>query len=542
LAGGAVGVLATCVTNASGQCAVTATSTLVATYSSAVSVGAGALNNSPAGYTFVSGAAAAGTSTVAVTGNNATANGAAQVTLTATVLDGALNAVSGETVTFVQPANVTLSATTCTTNASGQCAVTATSATAATYSSAVSIGAGALNNSPAGFTFVAGAASNASSTVAVTGDNAIADGTAQITLTVTIQDGASNAVSGEIVTFVQPAGVNLSNTACTTDASGQCAITATSNIAATYSSAVSIGAGALNNSPAGFTFLPRPADSSNSSVAVTGNNAVANGAAQVTLTATVRDSVPNAVSGETVTFVQPAGVNLSSTTCITNASGQCAVTATSTVAAAYTSAVSIGAGALSNSPANYNFIAGAADSANSTVSVSGAATADGVSPVTLTAMVRDSASNAVSGETVTFVQPAGVTLSSTTCSTNASGLCTVTATSVLVGGYSSAVSIVAGILSNSPASLVFTRDADGDGINDVDEPLGDSDGDGIDDIIDPTNDDPFGDADNDGIPDRVECSVNGTLYDRTTGAIANPLPACVLIDTDGDGMHQGYRR
>jgi len=137
-------------------------------------------------------------STVAVTGSGALANGVAQVTLTATIKDSASNLISGETVTFVQPAGVTLSSTTCTTNASGQCAVTATSTTAATYSSAVSIGgvdlSGAAGPSPAGYTFDSGSgpAVVGTSTVAVTNDNATADGADPVTLTATILDAASN--------------------------------------------------------------------------------------------------------------------------------------------------------------------------------------------------------------------------------------------------------------------------------------------------------------------------------------------------------------
>ena len=104
------------------------------------------------------------------------------------------------------------------------------------------------------------------------------------------------------------------------------------------------------------------------------DNQVANGSAQDVLEAIVRDAADNPVAGTVVTFAATTGVAFNGGTvgaagsCTTSASGLCQVTATSTVAGAKSTAVSVPAGALTGvftaggqsygaSPAAYTFVA-----------------------------------------------------------------------------------------------------------------------------------------------------------------------------------------
>jgi len=116
------------------------------------------------------------------------------------------------------------------------------------------------------------------------------------------------------------------------------------------------------------TVVVAVADVAHSGVAVTTNNAVANGTATDVLSAYIADASGNPLANQVVTFTQPAGVTLSSPMCATNAAGTCQVTATSTTAASYSSTVTVGGAALSGSvtvggavygpsPASYVFAA-----------------------------------------------------------------------------------------------------------------------------------------------------------------------------------------
>lgn len=135
-------------------------------------------------------------------------------------------------------------------------------------------------------------------------------------------------------------------------------------------------------------------DPASSAVVVSGSPATADGASQVTLTATILDGTGAPVSGETVTFEQPTGVSLDSTTCDTNASGECSINATSTIADDYTSTVSIGTVNVSNSPAAYTFAPGEVDAAMTTITADPVSiVADGVSTSTITVQAKDAFGN-----------------------------------------------------------------------------------------------------------------------------------------------------
>ncbi|MCH7743769.1 MAG: Ig-like domain-containing protein, partial [Proteobacteria bacterium] len=131
-------------------------------------------------------AANAAKSTVAVTGSPATADNFTTVTLTATIVEpNGTTPTPGETVTFVQPASVTLSSPTCITNIGGKCFVTATSSVAGDYSTVVSISDGDLNGSPATYTFTPGPVSLSTSTIEVSPATGVtADGTATSAITI----------------------------------------------------------------------------------------------------------------------------------------------------------------------------------------------------------------------------------------------------------------------------------------------------------------------------------------------------------------------
>jgi hypothetical protein len=266
-------------------------------------------------------------------------NTAFAVPLQVTVLDASSAPVPGITVTFVAPgsgASAGLSASTCTTNAAGQCPtgiVATANGTVGSYAVTASVAGVAT---PATF--------NLTNTAGTPASISIVTGNAQTTpintaftvpLQIVVRDGANNPVSGRTVNFAPPvsgASAGLSVSTCVTDAAGQCptGIVATANgiIGSYVVAATTAGvAAAANFNLTNTTGAPN-------TLSITGGGTqttLINTAFGTALQVTVRDAGNNPVQGAIVTFVAPgagASANLSSTTCTTNAAGQCQVTAT----------------------------------------------------------------------------------------------------------------------------------------------------------------------------------------------------------------------
>jgi hypothetical protein len=273
----------------------------------------------------------ASTIALAITTNNQFADNialdVARVTLTGS--DG--NLMGGVMATFTVAAPATLVSTTCTTAGNGQCSVNIKSPTSGGYAVNVSTSTPPLAAGPLNATFVPPPVA-ANSTLAITTNNQLANGTALDVATVTLHDASNAAVIGAAVTFTAAApatfvGVNT----CTTNASGQCNVaiksTTAGNFAINVTAPVALG-------PQNATFVPPP-DPTKSTLAITTNGQLANGVAQDVATVTLHDAGNVAVNGATVTFTAAAPATLASTTCTTNASGICTVAITSTTVGSF---------------------------------------------------------------------------------------------------------------------------------------------------------------------------------------------------------------
>ena len=152
----------------------------------------------------------------------------------------------------------------------------------------------------------------------------LADGTAQEVVTAGVVDtnGGGAAIVGATVNF-STFGPNLSSNTCTTDASGQCSVNVTSNTAGSFPlSANALGASSF---PQNAVFNALAPDASKSTLAIITNNQKADGVAQDVAQVTLEDMNGSFENAVTVTFSAVAPAILASTTCTTNASGQCSV-------------------------------------------------------------------------------------------------------------------------------------------------------------------------------------------------------------------------
>ncbi|WPB56498.1 Ig-like domain-containing protein [Xylophilus sp. GOD-11R] len=315
-------------------------------------------------YSFVALGPAAANSSVSVTRNGQSANGVSSDVLSATIRNAANSPIANTSVTFAATSGVkfgsgtTGAAGSCTTDANGSCSVDATSTTAANYASQVSAGSvtlGTLN-----YNFVALEPSAGKSSIAVTTNGQIANGSDADVLQATIRDSSNYAVPGATVTFAATPGVRFGSGAygaagsCATNTSGVCSVDATSTVAADYSSSVAVGGSAIGS--LGYNFVAGAASAAHSGVRVVTDDALADGVQADVLEVLIRDANDNPVGSASVAFASP-GLDVAFTSvtrgsagsCITAATGLCRVEATSSNASgsSKSSAVTVGGTALS---------------------------------------------------------------------------------------------------------------------------------------------------------------------------------------------------
>lgn len=191
--------------------------------------------------------------TLTISPNGQLADGTAQEVATATVVDtnGGSAAIVGATVNFGAAFGPNLSATSCTTDGSGQCSVNITSTTAGSY--AVSANALGSSSVPQNAVFNALAPDASKSSLAIITNNQQANGTAQDVAQVTLEDMNGSFENAVTVTFSAVAPAVLLNTTCTTNASGQCSVGIVTNTPGSY--AISVTA-PVAVGPQNATFLP----------------------------------------------------------------------------------------------------------------------------------------------------------------------------------------------------------------------------------------------------------------------------------------------
>ena len=325
-----------------------------------------------------------------------------------TVSDAEGAALAGREVTFANatPAKTTLSATTCVTNANGQCAVRITSEDAGTYEKElaatidISGTATAVKNSPATVTFTSVKADPKKSALTVTttkpgAAKVIADGTDSWTATVVVKDSSDRYAVGQEVAFkVLDPGTGAEVSAatvsgggnCTTDAQGSCSVTVVSQQAGTVKVSALVtplGGGEpvdVNNSPASVEFVAGPVDLAKSSLSVSSGTALAGGS--VTATVTAVDAFDNpvlgaafelSVSGTPTGPVSATFGGAATTNCVTAVSGanqgKCSVTVTDAAAESVDVHAAFAGAQLNDSPRTVVFSPAAVDPDSSTFTV-----------------------------------------------------------------------------------------------------------------------------------------------------------------------------
>ncbi|MFF1574587.1 Ig-like domain-containing protein [Leifsonia sp. NPDC058292] len=426
------------VTNASGVATTQISSTVAGTVPVTATVNGNTLNPASVDANFIAGAPSAEASTVTIDAGPKVANGQDKYTVTATIKDANGNVIPNASVAFTASTDAALSATSASTDNNGAAKITVTSTKAGAHSIAASVGGLALTGSPVTASFVAGPADASKSKLAIDNTSAVtADGIAAHLVTATIVDAFLNPVSGASVSFTAASGATLSASSGTTNGQGVATVSVTSTKTGQYLITGAISAGQISGSPVTAVFGAGAADAAKSNLTVSTGTVTADGSASHSAVVTVRDANGNIVSGALVDFSATDGAALSAQAAVSDANGQATIAITSTTAGTYSVSAAIGGAAVTGSPADVTFGAGAADAGKSswTVTPNGPILADGSAKYTAVITARDSNGNIVSGQVITVTSPAGLTASSSSVTTGAGGTAEVTFTSVVAGTY-----------------------------------------------------------------------------------------------------------
>lgn len=370
--------------------------------------------------TFTAGAPDLELSTLTVSTPAVLANGAAQATLTATLLDADSHPVSGVDVTFAATGdNNTLTVVAGTTDETGVATAQLRSTTAEAKSLTASFGSPA-QSLEAVVTFIPSAPSSTDSLFVASPTTLVADGVATTTLTATIIDGYANPIPNLEVAFASSNEQDsLSLTTGTTDADGVVTLTATSTRSGVKTYTATFG-DALTRTVE-VTFLPGAPDAAKSTFKATPSSVAADGTTAATLSATINDANGNPIPDVVVAFATTGDAQLSGPEAISDANGVASVTTTSSQAGVVTFTASFGP-SLKRS-LNVTFLAGQPSAANSTFTSDGnSAEADNRQELTFTATVKDSQGNILSGVPVEFTATgSGNTFTPASAQTDANG-------------------------------------------------------------------------------------------------------------------------
>lgn len=434
-------------TDASGNARLTLVSTSANLVKVSVSEEKGAKQESD--ITFDADTTTAQVTTIAQTGNPV-ADGLTPVSLTATVTDANGNIVpQGTTVTWTTTSG-TLGSATSQTDAQGKALNTIINTSAVQTTVTARSISGMSKNLLISFT--SNLSSAHVSSVVATPSTVVANGVAESNLVATVIDSNGNKVPAGVTINWTTTGGTLGSPTSTTDAQGKAVNTLKSStpVAASVTAGTTAGSSVVN-----VNFTSDSTTAKVISVSPSLATVPANGISSTTLTATVVDASGNIVPVGTLVNWSTTNGSLSSATSVTDAQGKATVTLTGTAPGQATITASSVAG---NSTTNVNFVI---DNTSATVtSVTSSLPsilANGITTVTLTAIVKDSNGNPIDANIPVSWTTTSGTLSSASTMTDANGHTTVTLTSSTVAGVNTITASAA--KGSSTVNVEFLYDA-----------------------------------------------------------------------------------
>ncbi|EFE05639.1 Ig-like domain-containing protein, partial [Citrobacter youngae] len=199
----------TSTTNGSGQAVMTFTDTKAETVTLTAKAGGADAGQSKTS-SFVADTATAHVSTLTIDTDGSVANGTAQNSATATVVDSQNNILANTTVNWTVTGSAGLTSGTSTTNGSGQAVMTFTDTKAETVTLTAKAGGADAGQSKTS-SFVADTATAHVSTLTIDTDGSVANGTAQNSATATVVDSQNNILANTTVNWTVTGSAGLTS-------------------------------------------------------------------------------------------------------------------------------------------------------------------------------------------------------------------------------------------------------------------------------------------------------------------------------------------
>ncbi|WON77902.1 Ig-like domain-containing protein [Serratia sp. UGAL515B_01] len=356
-----------------------------------------------------------------VTQDNGLANGKATNRLQLMVTDAQGNALHGQTVALAadQGAMIDKSVST---GEDGKATTTLSSTMAGTVKVTATLG---TSQQIVEAHFRADSSTAKVTAIVVTQDNALANGKATNRLQLTVTDAQGNALNGQTVTLSADQGATIAKNVITGE-NGTATTTLSSTVAGTVKVTATLG-DSQQTVEAHFR-----ADSSTAKVAtlaVTQDNALANGKATNSVQLMVTDARGNALNGQTVTLTTEQGATIAKSV-ITAEDGKATATLSSTVAGVIKVTATLGE---SQQTTDTHFIADSSTAKVAALLVTqDNVLANGKATNTIQLMVTDAQGNALNGQTVMLATEQGATIAKSVI-TGEDGKATATLSSTLAG-------------------------------------------------------------------------------------------------------------
>lgn len=358
-----------------------------------------------------------------VIADNATANGIAVNRIQAMVTDGHNNPVPGVAVAF-SASNTAKIAATGTTDAQGVVRQTITSTKSGISNITATVSGGSQNVDT---TFVADRSTAVILSLETTQDDALANGSATNEVQATVTDAYNNLVPDQTVTFIASNGAVIIASA-PTDMDGHATVTLTSEVAG-ISVVTASGNGSDRAVNTRFKADENSAEITSSNMAVTKNNALADGSEINRVRVIVTDQHGNPVPDAVVAFAADNGAVIAPTS-TTDGQGRIVMPLTSTTAGLSNVTATINTRSQSL-PVTFTADIGTAKLAGLTLERDGAV-ADGAATNEVKTVVVDRNNNPIPQMDVSFLASNGAVIAAAG-TTDANGIVIMTLTSTLAG-------------------------------------------------------------------------------------------------------------
>jgi hypothetical protein len=424
----------TCTLNASGQCSVTYTATVIGPHTMTAAYGGDGGHAASSGNTSVTATTRSTSATVSCSPVTVPVNGATTCTATVTDTAGSGATTPTGTATFTTDSGTFSGGGACTLNASGQCSVTYTPGAIGPHTVTTSYAGDSTHATSSGNTSMTAIIRSTSTIMSCAPATVPVNGATTCTATVTDTAGVGATVPTGTVAFATDSGTFTGGGSCALDATGRCSVTYTPTVIGAHTIAATSAGDSVHAGSSGTSSMTAIIRSTSTSVSCTPATVPVNG--NSTCTATVTDTAgagASTLSG-TVAFATDSGTFSGGGSCTLDATGRCTVTYSPTVIAPHTIAASYGGDTVHAASSGSNPVTAIIRSTSTSVSCS---PNNVILTTTCTATVADTAGAGASTPTgtVSFSTDSGVFVSGASCTLDGTGRCSVTYTPTTLGPH-----------------------------------------------------------------------------------------------------------